>query len=359
MWLQQPEGASGRFEARTSEEAVRLARRELGEEAPVRCWKTRRGGVLGFFAREAFVAGVQPPAGAITPVGTTRPARPGRTPKEPPVEAGTRAPASPDRRSDATLSQLVERTSDALTLGSDPVAAAVFSEVLAEAEAAVSSGTELTTPAPAPTPPPPGPERVEGLLVGLAAMGVPGAYRPSQEEATLDGLVRALARLPQSRPMPTLGGSVIAVVGARREASVAAHHVVAILGLDAADVVTVDPTDSGRQRVSRRRCANRVSVVVVTAPLKSRSLVAVASWVEKVGPDYVVGAVPATAKGSDVQSWCGHFDQVDGLALSGLADTATPAELMGELPIVLLDGREATPLRWTLALLAAKLEHLL
>jgi hypothetical protein len=356
MWLQQPEAASNRFEAPTSEEAVRLARHGLGDEAPIRCWKTRRGGVLGFFAREAFVAGVEPPVGAVAPVGTTRPARPGTKPKE--------------GRGEVTLSQLVERTSDALTLGPDPVAAAVFSEVLAEAEAAVS-GTELTAgstesdsdPAPAgPTDPdlaptPAGPERVEGLLGGLTAMGVPTAYRPNQEEATLDGLARALASLPRSRPMPTLGGSVIAVLGARREASAAAQQIAVNLGLDEADVITVDPTDSGRQRVARRRSTNKVTVVVVSASLKSRELGSVASWVEASGPDYTLGAVPATAKASDVRSWCGRFGRLDGLALSALGDTATPGELMGQHPIELLDGAEATPLRWTLSLLAAHLER--
>jgi hypothetical protein len=359
MWLQQPEGPSGEFEGRTSAEAVRRARAALGDEAAVRCWKTRRGGVLGFFAREAFVAAMEPPAGAISRVKTgTRPPR-AREPKT--VQTTPAAPVSSrEGPPQATLSELVERTSDELTLGSDPVAAAVFSEVLAEAQAAVY-GTDLRVRAPGVEADDPvstsGPEHIEGLLDGLARMGVPKAYRPRHEEATLDGLTRALAGLPEPPPLPTLGGSVIVVVGARRDAHRAAERVMASLALGPADLMVVDRTDAGRQRVTRRRTANKVTVLVVETSLKARGLPAVAEWVEKIDPDHVLGAVPATAKRSDVEHWCAHFGRMDGLALSGLADTATPAELMGRFPIALLDGREASPFRWTMTLLAAKLEH--
>jgi hypothetical protein len=196
-----------------------------------------------------------------------------------------------------------------------------------------------------------------GLLDSLAGLGVPSEYRPGAEEATLDGLTRALARLPEPEPLPALGGSVIVVVGGRRDAHLAAQQIAADLALSPADLVSVDRTDAGRQRVARRRSANKVTVLVVEASLKARGVAAVASWVEKVDPDHVVGAVPATAKRSDVESWWGHFGRMDSLALSGLGDTATPAELMGRLPISLLDGREASPLRWTMTLLGATLRH--
>ena len=65
---QPPESTPGEYEGRTAIEAVRRARRDLGPDAPIRCWKTRRGGLLGFFAKETFVASIAPPAGAVTPV---------------------------------------------------------------------------------------------------------------------------------------------------------------------------------------------------------------------------------------------------------------------------------------------------
>jgi hypothetical protein len=119
----------------------------------------------------------------------------------------------------------------------------------------------------------------------------------------------------------------------------------------------VDPTDAGRQRVTRRRASNKVTVVAVEASLKSRHLASAASWVRQVDPDYVLAAVPATAKRSDVVEWSGQFDRIDALALSGLAKTATPAELMGHLPIAFIDGRLASPLRWSVTLLALMLER--
>ena len=54
------------FEGRTAEEAVAHARAALGDAGALRCWKTRRGGVGGFFAKEVFVAGLTPPPGSET-----------------------------------------------------------------------------------------------------------------------------------------------------------------------------------------------------------------------------------------------------------------------------------------------------
>ena len=57
------------FEGRTAEEAVARARKALGDSDALRCWKTRRGGVGGFFAREVFVASLTPPPGSETARG--------------------------------------------------------------------------------------------------------------------------------------------------------------------------------------------------------------------------------------------------------------------------------------------------
>ena len=57
---------AAQFEGRTAEEAVARARAALGDSGALRCWKTRRGGVGGFFAKEVFVAGLTPPPGSET-----------------------------------------------------------------------------------------------------------------------------------------------------------------------------------------------------------------------------------------------------------------------------------------------------
>jgi hypothetical protein len=365
---QQLNSVAGQFQGRTPAEAVRMARAEFGTDAPVRCWKTRSGGVLGFFAREAFVAGITPPAGAIKALKTPRPPKESKEARETATarsELPTASP-SPDRRS---LSKLVEDTSDEVTLGCAQVPAAAFSEVLAEAQAAVN-GTDLTMHPQRPAPlealpalparvvPEPNEalEPIDGLNDSLARIGVPVPYRPAESGATLDGLARALASLPAAPAVPAVGGSVIAVVGAARDAQSAGRAILGALGLAAADLLTVDRSDAARQRVARRRSSNRVSVLVVEGSLRSRQLAAVAPWVEQVKPDYVIGAVPATAKRADVQQWRAQVGPLDALALSRLGDTASPGELMGLLPIALLDGEEASPLRWVLTLLRATLE---
>ena len=367
MWQRQPDHAPGEFAGRTSQEAVRLARLELGGDAPVRCWKTRRGGIFGFFATEAFVAGIEPPAGAINAVNTGRPART-RPEGEKARARHTGARESPLANSpeQVSLSQLVERTSDEVTLGSDPVPDAAFSEVLAEAEAAVSGGGGvLTQPQPQPQPQPfalavPSssvePARIEGLIENLTALGVPIEYRPHDAEATLDGLVRALSILPEAPPIPKVGGSVIAVVGARRDAYAAAHQLLARLGLETSDLIAADPTDSYRMRVACRRVSNEVTLVCVEASLRARCLPGVAGWLQKVNPDYVLGVVPSTAKRSDVAHWGGQLGRIDALAVARLADTTTPGELMGGFPISLIDGMEASTLRWVWRLLGATFE---
>jgi hypothetical protein len=337
-----------------------MARAEFGSDAPVRCWKTRTGGVLGFFAREAFVAGITPPPGAIKAVKTPRPPRELREAED--VEAPTGqpelAPATPDRES---LSLLVEGTNDELTIGAAPVPAAVFSEVLAEAQAAVSGadvGAHLQwSPPRHALPALTGPERIEGLNDRLAGIGVPLSYRPTETEATLDGLARVLATLPVAPTAPICGGSVIVVVGAAREAQAAARVLLAQLGLATSDLLAVDRTDAGRQKVARRRASNKVTVLVVEASLRSRDLAVAASWIEHVTPDYVLGAVAATAKRADVDHWRARVGRLDALALSRLGHTASPGELLGLLPIAFLDGEEASTLRWVLTLLRTTLER--
>jgi len=370
MWQRQPDPVPGEFAGRTSQEAVRLARAEYGRDAPVRCWKTRRGGIFGFFTTEAFVAGIEPPPGAIKAVNTTRPART-RPEREETRGRQTevRESAPPNSPEQVSLSQLVEGTSDEVTLGSDPLPDAVFSEVLAEAQAAVSGGDVLTQPQPQPQPQrnpeplaPPVPssgveqERIEGLVESLAALGVPIEYRPHDAEATLDGLARALDNLPVAPPIPNIGGSVIAVVGARRDAHAAAHQLSACLGLEPSDLIAADPTDSYRLRMACRRVSNEVTLVWVEASLRTRRLPDVSGWLQKVRPDYVLGVVPATAKRSDVAHWGGQLGRIDALAVVRLADTTTPGELMGGFPISLIDGMEASTLRWVWRLLGATLQ---
>lgn len=332
-----PEATSEEFEGRTFDEALQLARRELGSEAAIRCWRVRRGGVFGFFARESFVAGLTAPEGA-------EPSH---------LRSGRGEQSAPEALSH--LDDLVEATTDEVRLGSDLALDSDFSKVLAEAEAALVDAVAMEqTPAPAPSvqliniPV----EEVEGLSASLAALGVPSDYLP--ETQTLDALVRSLATLPTAAPMAA--NSLVVVVGSRREALATAGHVVVNLGLAASDLIVGERTTSLRARVLRRRSGKKMTVLVVEASLRSRDLDQVATWIDQLEPDYVLGAVPATAKRADFERWHAQLGRIDALALSRLASTTSLAELMGALPIALLDGAPASTLRWVALLLNSKLE---
>jgi hypothetical protein len=147
------------FEGRTAEEAVARARAALGESSGLRCWKTRRGGVGGFFAREVFVASVTPPPGSEPARGRAGRLTAKRTSEGPDgaPEDDSALPGAPDEGARWTgsdsrgpfeltdssgspadlLSGLVEATSDQVSLRSVPIPADAFDQVLAEAEAAL------------------------------------------------------------------------------------------------------------------------------------------------------------------------------------------------------------------------------
>lgn len=379
-WPQQSEDVVMRFEGRTSDEAVRLARKEFGNAAPVRCWKARRGGIFGFFAKEVFVAGIEAPTGTGRVDNVARAAT-----TQSSIAAWSYDPANfvddtlwPQPTEGASLADLVESTRDELTLGSANVLETAFIDVLAQAQAALSFESPpqarqpeqpylgATTPVARPAVFPvvdaptreltPGPEQIAGLRAFVADYGVPSDFWPDESEATLDGLVRSFSKLPIARSLPTDAGSVVVVVGTRRDAQATALRLVELMDLDAADLIEGDCTSASRQRVTRRR-ASRVSVVSVEAPLRSRELAQVATWIELLKPDYVVGTVSATAKRADVESWRRQFPSIDALALSRVGETSSPGELLGDLPILLVDGLPASALQWVALILGSLLER--
>ena len=110
---------AAQFEGRTAEEAVARARAVLGDAGALRCWKTRRGGVGGFFAKEVFVAGLTPPPGSETTRSKASRSEPdearGGSDRDPVPRA---APYDGTIRAADHLSGLVEATSDQVSLGS-------------------------------------------------------------------------------------------------------------------------------------------------------------------------------------------------------------------------------------------------
>lgn len=335
--LQLSKTTSGEFEGRTFDEALRLARQELGAEALIRCWRVRRGGVFGFFAKESFVAGLTAPAGA-------EPSR---------QRGGGQEESTPEAPSH--LYDLVEATTDEVTLESDLDLDRDFSRVLAEAEAALIDAVESTEVlVPNGQPIDSAAEQFEGLSASLARLGVPSDYLPDIE--TLDALAHSLATLPSAPPMTKVEGSLLVVVGPRRDALATAHHALANLDLDASDLIAGERSSSVRQRVKRRQGTKKMTVLVVEASMRSRELDQIASWIEKLKPEYVLAALPATVKRPDFERWHAQLGRVEALALSRPTESTSLGEWMGHTPIAMLDGAQATTLRWVTLLLNAKME---
>ncbi len=362
-WLQPSELPRQEFEGRTPEEAIANARRELGDEAALRCWKTRRGGVCGFFARETFVAGITPPpslSASVTAVGQISGLEPTGA-SESSHEDWTAQLLTYAGRS--TIADLLDETVDQVTIGFQPFPE-TFRQVLSEAEAALNTGNVVAMEA-RPTDAETillrrsfeGRESIPGFLSSLEELGVPAQHCPAAGDATLDGLLRSLSGLSTPLEISSAGGSTIAVVGGEGEAEQAARAVLRTLNLEPSRAIVPGRSESGRLQVVFRQCAKKISVVIVEAPLRSPDMAEALAWMRELQPDYVLGAVPATSKRSDVVKWCDQVGRVDALAIAHLADTATPGELIGVLPIAYLDGMPATPLRWVTILLGALIER--
>jgi hypothetical protein len=74
-------------------------------------------------------------------------------------------------------------------------------------------------------------------------------------------------------------------------------------------------------------------------------------------PDYVLVAVGADCKRADVEHFVGELVRVDALALWDLSRTRTPAELLGVVPIALVEGKPSSPLSWTLTLASRAMDQ--
>lgn len=342
------ESAPGEFVGRSAEEAVDRARSALGAGVKVRCWKTRRGGVLGFFAREVYVAGVKEPEG--TP-GTARQ-----------IEAHAATSEAPRQ----TLDELVTSTTDEVSFGAGDVVTedSAFRDVLAQAEAALNDAvfddtvwlddtvelTEESESASMNVNDAPDGDLVS-FRTSLASFGLPAEYRPSDHESVLDGLVRSLSRLETPMALPTSPGSVICVVGSRRDALAVAREVATSLELDEFDVIALSDDPAVRRRIARRKHSTRITVVVLEAVARGRTFDAAHEEIDWLSPDYVLGVAAATLKCADVDRWQ-HELGVEALALRRWDDTETPAELLAALPIYSVDGVVMSTMRWVSLLLA-------
>lgn len=404
-----PDRAAGReYLGRTPEEALARASAALGSSAELRCWKTRRGGVGGFFATEVYVASSTPPRGAESPHGrarrkptdgTTRARQSSGTLEQ----AGEAGPSpTPDLDDPDPLTTLAEGTADQVSIHNPVLPAAAFDALLAEAEAALghdgtlSAGSPGASPAPSILPavappvappvapadpipaaadrahatglanPPSEPERIPNLRERLRALGVPDAFLPQGGRPTLDALANALDGIPGVPALVAAPGDIVLVVGSEDLVPLTADVLLGALGLGRRDVVrcSVSGHSDGEGaarigtvkvnaavRVAKRRAGGRASLVALATPSGTEGAAAAADVIDCLRPHLVLAAVDASHKRADVDRWLQELGAADALAVWGLDRTRTPGELLGAAPIAYADGTACTAVTWTATLL--------
>ena len=466
----QSETTNDWYEGSTAEEAVHRARQSLGNDAPVRCWKVRRGGLFGFFSTEVYIAGVEVPkevghGNALGPKAASSLNNSSTSLVESNVDE-IESP-QPTTSESTSITALVEATSDEVTLGPSNIFESAFIDVLTQAQEALNgrqasvekmsdeapwvtsnptfdvphpvfgaSNPNFDTPRPtfdnprpnfdnprptfdtprpnfdtprptfdnprpnfdnprpnfdnprptfdtprpvfdaprpifdAPRPifdtPRPtsyapldrrhAPDQSPGMRALAADFGLPSDYWPDGADATLNDLMAMLDRLPAPRPVPCDEGAVIVVVGAQSEVMVTAQRLVQILGLTESDLIEGECTAESRQRILRSRPIH-VTVVTIEWPKIHGDRASVAAWIDLLDPDYVIAAVSATSKRADVRDWCHQLSNVNALSLTRTSETTSPGELLGDFPILLVDGHLASTLRWVSMLLGIALER--
>jgi hypothetical protein len=118
----------------------------------------------------------------------------------------------------------------------------------------------------------------------------------------------------------------------------------------------VSNVDTAVDRYEDAARAGMTTVVAVDAPLRTDTY-----WTAQMlsiwSPTAVWAVVDATRKTEDVEPWLDGLQRVDALMVQDTDLSADPAAILElPVPVVLLDGRPATPHRWA-SLLCERLER--
>lgn len=367
--------AQQRLEGPDLEALLAKVRADFGQRATIlEANRVRRGGVGGFFSKESYEVVVDVDRGAGADDDSD-----GTDDEFVPLTLDELASRVDDPAPDfaAALAAAVEQNAAAM----EPLAADEPDEPAWPAEAAIADVTPVVAAAPQiarlacggldavearPTPAPAPPSLSSADLDALARLGVPMdrlALPERTDEPPAVALVRLLERLPAPPPFPRTQGAIIALVGDRRATTDLAATFADELGIGPDEIVvagrgraamvrTSDDADERRRAWRRRR---RPTLVTVDAPFG----IVEDDWAFDVlaalEPVLVMGHVDAWRKPEDVCAWATGLGGLDALAVDGLDRTTTPAAVLAVgVPVALLDGAPATPLRWA-ALLTDRL----
>jgi hypothetical protein len=214
-------------------------------------------------------------------------------------------------------------------------------------------------------------ERLEGL-------GVPRRWLHSLPSGHTDALRELATRLgerpatPRRAPHP--GDHCVVVVLAEGACAVPTARTLALgLGLRAEEVVVLadgadggsagaaEPEGEGRAHVvdlARQRRRPLVVLLAVPSGADAGQRAAARALLTSLGVDQLWAVVDATRRTADVERWLSDVAPaggVDAVSLVDLSATAAPGSGLDlQAPVVLLDGRPATPVAWV-SMLAARL----
>lgn len=211
--------------------------------------------------------------------------------------------------------------------------------------------------------PPQGMPRPDARFV---ALGLPPELVPSTVvDDVRTALFQRLAQLPPPPPLPRINGVVIAVVGigtapisiARRladELEVPGENVILATPEAMSDLSHPEEAEAFRLGVRRRSEATIVACSI--GPGRAQL-----GWahriLDRLEPTITWGVVDASCKPEDIQHRVALLGGIDVLALTGVADTVSPAAILSlGIPVGRIGSNHATPAVWA-DLLMERLER--
>ncbi len=368
-----------RFEGPALEALLERVRKEVGVDAHiVAANRIRKGGIGGFFAREGFEVIVEKPAAE-----TRR----------------TRAPMSVLDLADDVSESEREQVIDLSEVLSEPPPLSTerpdFGSILAEISRTLDrEDEEMPMPAPASgsarahanartthidvderpaSAPPVSPRSHYRRTTGdvgtgqpalpaapderLLALGLPLDLVPSRAaNAELrTALVQRLAQLPPPPMLPRSAGVLIAVVGIGTAPIALARKLADEIDLDPEHIVlsTPEPTSDLSHpedaEAFRLACRRRAEPTLVACSIGAgRTQLAWAHrMLDRLEPTITWAVVDASCKAEDIRHRVNLLGGVDVLAVTGIADTVSPAAVLQlKIPVGRLGPTPATPATW-------------
>ena len=254
------------------------------------------------------------------------------------------------------------------TLTDGPVSpSAHYRRVTTEPAAPTVAAAPATMPVVMPAPSAPGITPLPQADPRLLALGLPIDLTPSTA-VTGDlrtALCQRLAQLPPPPVLPRTTGVVIAIVGIGTAPIALARRLADELDIDPAHVLLATPeamsdvSHPEEAEAFRRSCRRRAEPTIVACSIGSGR--AQLGWahriLDRLEPTITWAVVDASVKAEDIGHRIALLGGVDVIAMTGVADTISPASILGlGIPIGRIGSNPATPAVWA-DLLMERLER--